>query len=137
MIICKQAKVRKVESWANCAAHERVLAKRPRCLPNSGTDCANRRFRAAADWTQPVAQNGLTRYAELQQLQRAPFVEMPDFVRCDLMPAAEATLRKEEINCRQRSTRTASIHRRDLNFGPEYFPIETALGMRPQTKHCD
>jgi hypothetical protein len=26
MIIGKQAKVRKVESWANCAAHERVLA---------------------------------------------------------------------------------------------------------------
>jgi hypothetical protein len=53
------------------------------------------------------------------------------------MPAAEATLWEEEIDRRQRSTRTASIHWADLNWGPEYLSIETALGMRLQTQHCD
>jgi len=103
MIVCEQAKVREVEPWANCAANKRVLTQRPCCLPNPGTDRANRCVRAAAYWTQPVAQNRLPRRAELQQLQRAALIEMPDLVRCDLMPAAEATLREEEVDRRQRS----------------------------------
>jgi hypothetical protein len=137
MIICEQAKVCKVESWANCAAHECILAQRPCCLPNPGADCANRRFRVTADWTQPVTQNSMLRWTQLQQLQRPAFIKMPDLVRCNLMPAAEATLREEEIDRRQRSTRTATILRADLNWGPEYLPIEAALGVRPQTQHCD
>src|SRR5262249_7736749 len=107
------------------------------CLPNPSTDRANRCIRAAANWAQPVAQNGLTRRAELEQFQRATFVEMPDFVRCDLMPPAEAPLRKDEIDRRQRSTGTTPVNRGDPNGGQEYLSIETALGMRLKTQHCD
>ena len=59
---------------------------------------------------------------------------MPDFVGCDLMPAAEAPLREDEIDRRQRSTGTASVHRVNLNYGSEYLAIKTALGMRLQTQ---
>jgi len=136
MIVCEQTKIREVEPGPNCTADERVVTQRPRCLPNPGSDCANRRVCGAADWGQPVAQDGLTRRAELQQFQRATLVEMPDLIRCDLMPATESPLREEEVDRRQRSTRTASIHRVDLNYGPEYLAIETALGMRLQTQRC-
>src|SRR4029453_15395582 len=84
-----------------------------------------------------MTQNGLLLWAEFQQLQRPTLVEMPDLVRCDLVPAAEATLREEEVDRRQRSPGTAPIHRGDLNCGKEYLPIETALGMRPQIQRCD
>ena len=61
---------------------------------------------------------------------------MPDLVRCDLMPATEGSLREEEVNRRQCSTETASIHRVDLDYGPEYLAIKTALGVRLQTQRC-
>ena len=61
---------------------------------------------------------------------------MPDLVRCDLMPTTEGSLREEEVDRRQRSTGTAFIHRVDLNYGPEYLAIKTALGMRLQTQRC-
>jgi hypothetical protein len=50
-IVCEQAKIGEVEPRANCAADERVLAERPRCLPSPGTDRANRCVRPAADQT--------------------------------------------------------------------------------------
>jgi hypothetical protein len=136
MIVCEQTKIREVESRANCTADERVVTQWPRCLPDPGTDRANRCVYAAADWGQPVAKDGLTRRTELQQFQRATLVEMPDLVRCDLMPATEGPLREEEVDRRQRSTGTASVHRVDLNYGPEYLAIKTALGMRLQTQRC-
>ena len=62
---------------------------------------------------------------------------MPDLVRCDLMPPAEVTLREEEVDRRQCSTGAAPIHRSNLNCGPEYLAIKTALGMGPQIQCCD
>src|SRR5262249_30923996 len=84
-----------------------------------------------------MTQDGLTRCVELEQFQRAALVEMPDFVRGHLMPAAETSLCEDEIDRRQCSTGTALVHRGNLNCRPEYLPIETALGMRPQIQHCD
>jgi hypothetical protein len=84
-----------------------------------------------------VTQDRLGRRAEFQEFQWAALVEMPDLVRCDLMSAAKATLWEKEVDCGQRSTKTASIQRGDLNFGTEYLPIETALGMRPQIQRGD
>jgi hypothetical protein len=136
MIVCEQSKIREIEPRANCTAHERVLTQWPRCLPNPGSDCANRCVCAAADWGQPVAQDGLTRRAELQQFQRATLVEVPDLVRCDLMPPTEGPLWEEEVDRRQRGTGTASIHRVDLNYGPEYLAIKSALGVRLQIQRC-
>ena len=136
MIVCEQTKIREVESRANCTADERIVTQRPRCLPDPGADRANRCVCAAADWGQPVAQDGLTQRAELQQFQRATLAEMPDLVRSDLMPATEGSLREEEVDRRQRSTGTASMHRVDLNYGPEYLAIKTALGVRLQTQLC-
>jgi hypothetical protein len=136
MIIGKQTKIREVESRANCTADERIVTHRPRCLPDAGTDRANRCVCAAADWGQAVAQDGLTRRAELQQFQRATLVEVPDLVRCDLMPPTEGPLREEEVDRRQRGTGTASIHRVNLNYGPEYLAIKTALGVRLQIQRC-
>ena len=84
-----------------------------------------------------MMQNGLPRRVELQQFERTTLVKMPNLVRCDLMPAAKATLREEEVDGRQRGPETASILRGDLNFGTEYLPIEAALRMRPQIQRCD
>ena len=134
MIVCEQTKIREVEPRANCTADERVMTQRPRCLPNPGSDCANWCVYTAPDWGQPMAKDGLTRRAELQQFQRATLVEVPDFVRCDLMPATEGPLWEEEVDRRQRSTGTASVHRVNLNYGSEYLAIKTALGMRLQTQ---
>ena len=83
-----------------------------------------------------MAQDGLTRRAELQQFQRPTFVEVPDLVPCDPMQRLKVPLWEEEVNRRQRSTRTAAIHRVDLNYGPEYLAIETALGVRLQVQCC-
>ena len=136
MVVREQTKIREVEPRANCTADERIMIQRPRCLPNPGSDRANRCVCAAPDWGQPMAKDGLTRRAELQQFQRATLVEVPDLVRCDPMPATEGPLWEEEVNRRQRSTRTAAIHRVDLNYGPEYLAIETALGVRLQVQCC-
>jgi hypothetical protein len=136
MIVGEQTKIREIEPRTNCTADKRVVIQWSRCLPDPGTDRANRCVCAAADWGQPVAQDGLSRRAELQQFQRATLVEVPDLVRCDLMPATEGPLREKEIDRRQGSTRTASIHRVDLDYGPEYLAIKTALGMRLQTQRC-
>ena len=136
MVVREQTKIREVEPRANCTADERVMTQRPCCLPNPGSDRANRCVCAAPDWGQPMAKDGLTRRAELQQFQRATLVEVPDLIRCDPMPATKGPLRKEEVNRRQRSTGTAAIHRVDLNYGPEYLAIKTALGVRLQTERC-
>ena len=136
MIVCEQTKIREVESRGNCTADERIVTQRPRCLPDPGADRANRCVCAAADWGQPVPQDGLTRRAELQQFQRATLVEVPHLVRCDLMPATEGPLREEEVDRRQRSTGTASVHGGDPNYGPENLAIKTALGVRLQTQRC-
>src|SRR5438874_12345703 len=83
-----------------------------------------------------MMQNGLPRRVELQQFERTTLVTMPNLVRCDLMPAAKATLREEEVDCRQHGPEPASILRGDLNFGTEYLPIEGALGIGAQIQGC-
>jgi hypothetical protein len=57
-IVYEQTKIREVEPRANRTTDERVMTQWPRCLPNPGSDCANRCVCAAADRGQPVAQDG-------------------------------------------------------------------------------
>src|SRR4029078_5917957 len=98
MVVREQTKIREVEPRANCTADERIMIQRPRCLPNPGRDRANRCVCAAADWGPPMAEDGFPRGAELHEFQRATLVEVPDLIRCDLMPATEGPLRKEEVD---------------------------------------
>jgi hypothetical protein len=84
-----------------------------------------------------VTQYGLIGLAELQQLQRPTLVQMPHLVRRDLMPATKTTLREQKVDRRERSARTAAIHRSYLNSGPEYLSIKTALRVRTQIQSCD
>src|SRR5262249_38792011 len=120
-----------------CAANKCILAQRPCCLPNPSTDRAHRCVWSATDWTQSVTQNGLIRFAELQQLQRPTLVQMPDLVRCDLMPATETTLREQKVDRRQRSTWTASIDGSYLHHRLKHLSIEAALRVRAQIQRCD
>ena len=53
------------------------------------------------------------------------------------MPAAESTLREEVVDRRQAARGPRPIRRADLNSGPVYLSIETALGMRPQIQRCN
>lgn len=130
-------KIREVEPRANRTSHERIGRKRPRRLPVPRPDRADRSPAVGAKRTQSVPDEVVTRGTQLEELERSTLVEMPDLIRGDLMPAADRALGQEEIDGRERSTRSASISGRDLRAGSEELPKKAPLGMRAQREGRD
>ena len=103
---------------------KRVVAERARGLPMCGRDRAHGRLRFEL-----VARKCAERGVDREHLERPAFVQMPDLVRGDAMPAADDAGGQQEIDSRERRARSAAVRGRDQVRGPEDLAVIAALGM--------
>ena len=108
-VVSKQSEVREFEPGRYRATDERIVCERSGCLPLPSVNRMNRRLCATADWGKPMAHEIVTRLAQLAELERSTLVEVPDFVRDHLMPAADRARGQEEVDRRERCAQAASI----------------------------
>ena len=76
-----------------------------------------------------VARKRAERGVDREHLERPAFVQMPDLVRGDAMPAADDASGQQEVDSRERRARSAAIRGLDQVRGTEDLAVVAALGM--------
>jgi len=131
-VVAEDREVLEIEPRAHGAAGERVIAERTRGLPMRSCDRAHGRV-----LFEPVAREATELRIDREHFERATFVQMPDFVRGDAVPAADDAGWQQEVDSRERRACATAVSGRHQVRGAEYLPIEATFGMRLQIQLLD
>jgi hypothetical protein len=135
-LLTRKSKVAKVKPWYDRADYQGVAARRTGCLPAAGRHRPGRSL-FPFEGPQPIMIYLVTLRGRHPEIEWRAFIEVPDLVRLDTMPAAHAPLRQEEVDGRECRTRSASSIRMDGGIGAIYLGIIGAWGVRTEPECCD
>jgi hypothetical protein len=135
-LLTRKGKVAKVEPWSDRAAYQGVAARRTGCLPAAGRHRPDRSL-FPFEGAQPIMIQLVTLWGRHPEIEWRAFIEVPDLVRLNTMPAAHAPVRQEEVDGRECRARAAPIVRMDGGIGAIYLAIIAAFGVRTEPECCN